>query len=86
MEPKYDHSKVESKIYKMWETGGYFKPAGDPKKKPFSILLPPPNANADLHFGHCRKAVIRLFVQALAAGDADAQNFGIIQRFPDALR
>lgn len=52
MEPKYDHTLVESKIYKMWETGGYFKPSIDPKKKPFTIVLPPPNASGRMHTGN----------------------------------
>lgn len=63
MDPKYDHSKVEDKIYQMWETGGYFKPAGDPTRKPFSILLPPPNANADLHFGHAMYTVEDILIR-----------------------
>src|SRR3989338_10764278 len=52
MDPKYDHTKVESRIYQMWESSGYFTPQIDPKKKPFSILLPLPNANDPMHMGH----------------------------------
>ncbi len=52
MEPKYDPNSVESKIYQMWETGGYFKPAINPKKKPFTIVLPPPNASGKMHTGN----------------------------------
>lgn len=52
MDKNYQPKDVEEPIYKMWEAGGYFKPTDDPKAKPFSILLPPPNANADLHVGH----------------------------------
>ena len=52
MDKKYNHRKLEEKIYNSWEKKGHFKPKGDPQKKPFSILLPPPNANADLHAGH----------------------------------
>lgn len=52
MEPKYDHTKVESRIYQMWEQGGYFRPKIDPEKKPFSIILPLPNANDPMHMGH----------------------------------
>lgn len=52
MNPKYDHTKVESKIYQMWEEGGYFVPGIDPKKKPFTIILPLPNANDPMHMGH----------------------------------
>lgn len=52
MDKNFDPKTVEDSIYRMWETGGYFQPVIDPHKKPFSILLPPPNANADLHVGH----------------------------------
>ncbi len=63
MDPKYDHSQVESKTYEMWEKGGFFKPAGNPNKEPFSILLPPPNANADLHFGHAMYTVEDILIR-----------------------
>ncbi|HEX7542838.1 MAG TPA: class I tRNA ligase family protein, partial [Patescibacteria group bacterium] len=52
MDPKYQPQLVEEKIYKEWEEKGYFKANVNKKKKPFSIILPPPNANADLHLGH----------------------------------
>lgn len=48
----YNPKDHEEKIYRLWEEGGYFTPKIDPKKKPFCILMPPPNANGDLHAGH----------------------------------
>ena len=39
----YDPKQVESKIYDMWMRGGYFAGKADPDKKPFSIVMPPPN-------------------------------------------
>ncbi|MDD3735339.1 MAG: valine--tRNA ligase [Candidatus Pacebacteria bacterium] len=48
----YDHSNVEGRIYEFWEKNGYFKPDFSKKGKPFSIIMPPPNANAPLHIGH----------------------------------
>src|SRR5438270_10588687 len=51
MDKAYDH-KTEERIYKMWEEGGYFKPEVHPHGKPYTIILPPPNANGSLHFGH----------------------------------
>lgn len=53
METKYDHSQVEGKVYEMWEKGGYFTPKVDKSKKPFTIILPLPNANDPMHMGHC---------------------------------
>ncbi|HCM82252.1 MAG: Valine-tRNA ligase [Microgenomates group bacterium GW2011_GWC1_43_11] len=52
MEKTYNPQSVESKIYRIWEDGGYFTPKIDPKKKPFTIIMPPPNANDPLHIGH----------------------------------
>ena len=49
---KYDPKQVEKKIYKMWVDGGYFKGVRDPEKKPFTIVIPPPNVTGQLHLGH----------------------------------
>jgi len=55
----YDFKSTESRIYAMWEAGGYFKPANDPNKpdfdphiEPFVIAIPPPNVTGELHIGH----------------------------------
>ena len=48
----YDPSEVESSIYKMWEDGGYFHAVRDESKKPFTIVMPPPNVTGQLHMGH----------------------------------
>ncbi len=50
----YDPKNTESRIYKLWEESGFFNPdnlPGNPEK-PFTIVMPPPNANGDLHAGH----------------------------------
>ncbi len=52
MDKVYDHTKVEEPLYGEWEEKGYFKPEVNPSGEPYSIILPPPNANAPLHFGH----------------------------------
>ncbi len=52
MDKKYDHKKYESTIYKMWEDGGYFKAEIDQDKKPYTIVLPPPNASGKMHIGN----------------------------------
>lgn len=52
MDKIYDQTKTENKWYKFWEDSGLFQPEINPDGKPFTIILPPPNANADLHFGH----------------------------------
>ena len=48
----YEPQAVEKKIYEFWEKGGYFKGVIDPEKKPFSIVMPPPNVTGQLHMGH----------------------------------
>ncbi len=54
LEGQYDPKLVEDKIYKLWEDSGFFNPDNLPKnhKKPFTILMPPINANGNLHAGH----------------------------------
>ena len=50
----YDPKETESRIYKLWEESGYFNPDNLPErhKEPFTIIMPPPNANGSLHAGH----------------------------------
>ena len=48
----YDPSEVESSIYKMWEDNGYFHAERDENKKPYTIVMPPPNVTGQLHMGH----------------------------------
>lgn len=63
MDKVYDHSKVEDKWYEFWEKEGYFKPKIDSKKRPFSIIMPPPNANGTLHIGHAMYVVEDILVR-----------------------
>ena len=48
----YEPQQVESRIYQMWENHDCFKGVEDSKKKPFSIVMPPPNVTGQLHMGH----------------------------------
>ncbi len=55
----YEAGQYEDTLYKKWETLGLFKPWNDynglkpyPKKKPFVVMMPPPNATGTLHIGH----------------------------------
>ncbi len=50
----YNPGETEEKIYKLWEESGFFDPDKLPRgrKKPYTIIMPPPNANAPLHVGH----------------------------------
>ncbi len=49
---QYDPKQVEDRIYKMWMDKGYFHAKRDPEKKPFTIVIPPPNVTGQLHLGH----------------------------------
>lgn len=55
---QYNPKEVEEKIYRIWEESGYFNPDNLPKrhKKPYTIIMPPPNANGSLHLGHALTA------------------------------
>ena len=46
----YEPAKFEPSIYALWETSGAFMPSGE--GDPYSIVMPPPNANGNLHVGH----------------------------------
>jgi valyl-tRNA synthetase len=48
----YDPHEVEAKIYKMWMDKNCFHAERDPDKKPFTIVIPPPNVTGQLHLGH----------------------------------
>ncbi|HRN96678.1 MAG TPA: class I tRNA ligase family protein, partial [Candidatus Levybacteria bacterium] len=52
MDKVYSHKNVEKDTYKKWEEKGYFKPEINFAGDPYAIVLPPPNANGSLHFGH----------------------------------
>ncbi len=63
MDKIYKHEEIEEKIYKNWEEKGYFKPEVNPDGKPYSIILPPPNANGALHFGHAMFTVEDILIR-----------------------
>ena len=55
----YDPKEVESRIYEQWETNGCFRGHRDPDKKPFTIVMPPPNVTGQLHMGHAMDAALQ---------------------------
>ena len=55
----YDPKEVEQSIYQMWVDGGYFHTERDPEKKPFTIVMPPPNVTGQLHMGHAMDASLQ---------------------------
>ncbi len=48
----YEPQEVEDRIYDFWLSGGYFHAQSDPEKKPYTIVIPPPNITGQLHMGH----------------------------------
>jgi valyl-tRNA synthetase len=73
MDSKYNHLEQEQKIYKMWESLDAFSPEGVAElrsqykvrscNKPYSVLMPPPNANAPLHCGHATYSIQDLMIR-----------------------
>ncbi len=55
----YDPKAVESKVYDYWLKGGFFRAEIDEQKKPFSIVMPPPNVTGQLHMGHALDATLQ---------------------------
>ncbi len=55
----YEPQQVETKIYDMWQEGGYFHAEKDESKKPFTIVMPPPNVTGQLHMGHAMDATLQ---------------------------
>ena len=58
LETKYNHSEVEKNKYENWKNKGYFN-SGDLSKKPYSIVIPPPNVTGKLHIGHAYNVAIQ---------------------------
>jgi valyl-tRNA synthetase len=52
MAKTYNPKDFESRLYKTWMDKGYFKSSPNPDKKPFTIVMPPPNITGQLHMGH----------------------------------
>ena len=55
----YESQQVEDRIYEMWERGGYFHAEKNADKKPFTIVMPPPNVTGQLHMGHAMDATLQ---------------------------
>ena len=54
----YEAKSVEGRIYRSWVEGGYFTPVIDRSKKPFVVIMPPPNVTGELHMGHALTAAL----------------------------
>ena len=49
---RFDFAKSQAEILEMWQSGGYFHATPDPSRKPYTIVIPPPNVTGALHLGH----------------------------------
>jgi len=49
---RFDFSSAQERLYAFWEESGYFHSEPDPNRKPFTIVIPPPNVTGALHLGH----------------------------------
>ena len=59
IEKVYNPKEFEEKIYGMWLENGYFKADSRSKKKPFSVVIPPPNVTGQLHMGHALNVTLQ---------------------------
>jgi valyl-tRNA synthetase len=55
----YDPKEFEDRLYKFWNDNGYFTPEIDKNKKPYTIMMPPPNVTGSLHMGHALNNTIQ---------------------------
>ena len=55
----YEPQEAEARIYEKWEKAGCFRGHRDPKKKPFTIVMPPPNVTGQLHMGHAMDCALQ---------------------------
>ncbi len=55
----YEPQQVEDRVYQMWEKGGYFHARKTEGRKPFTIVMPPPNVTGQLHMGHAMDATLQ---------------------------
>ena len=55
----YEPQEVEGRVYEMWEKNGCFEAHRDPDKKPFTIVMPPPNVTGQLHMGHAMDSTLQ---------------------------
>ena len=58
LDTKYNHLEVEKGKYENWKNKGYFN-SGDLSKKPYCIVIPPPNVTGKLHLGHAYDVAIQ---------------------------
>ena len=75
LSPKYNPAEVEAGRYQKWLDEDVFKPSGDKKAKPYSIVIPPPNVTGKLHLGHAWANVFRGKTVLLPCDDPEWSNF-----------
>ena len=59
MEKVYNPQEIEDKLYRMWEVSGAFRAERVPGKKPYTIVMPPPNITGQLHMGHAMDCLLQ---------------------------
>ena len=59
MDKVFSPKEIEEKLYDMWESSGAFQAKRVPGKKPFTIVMPPPNITGQLHMGHAMDCIMQ---------------------------
>ncbi|MXI72343.1 class I tRNA ligase family protein, partial [Mycobacterium tuberculosis] len=90
LSPKYNPAEVEAGRYQKWLDEDVFKPSGDKKAKPYSIVIPPPNVTGKLHLGHAWDTTLQDIIipskRMQGFGYALASRDGPVQGLPLRLR
>ena len=59
LDKTYDPKQFEEKTYQAWLQGGYFHAKPNPDKRPYTIVMPPPNITGQLHLGHAMDCTLQ---------------------------
>ena len=59
LQTTYNPKEFEARIFKTWQDKKYFTPKVDKRKKPYSIVMPPPNITGKLHLGHALDSTLQ---------------------------
>ena len=70
----YDPHEVEGRIYQQWEENKCFAGVRDAKKKPYTIVMPPPNVTGQLHMGHAMDCTLQDILIRFKIGRASCRE------------
>ena len=81
LEKNYNPAEIESRLYEKWENKKYFHAEVDRSKKPFTIVMPPPNITGQLHMGHALDNTLQDILIRFEENARDTPHYG----FPEQI-